>query len=148
MKRKVDRDDVVKNRMIKQQKIADKLGRQSRDEFKCGDKVVVQDPATRRWTQEGEIGEERISDDGKPVSFLVKFNTNKTGLRHKCHIRHAVKKKEVERVQTLKFSDKITFSDGCMGSPSDKKPVRPSTRLKLKRDSKFKTRWGAISPPN
>ena len=76
----------------------------------------------------------------------MKFSTNKTGLRHKCHIRHALKTKEVERVQTLKFSDKITFSDGSMGSLSDEKPVSPSTRLKLKRDSKFKTRWGA-SPP-
>ena len=36
----VNRDDLVKMRMQKQIKIAEKKGRQSKDEFKEGDRIV------------------------------------------------------------------------------------------------------------
>ena len=69
----VDRDDLVKNRMEKQIKLAEKKGRQSRDQFRKGDKVLLRDPKTKRWVTEGLIVQERNSDNGFPVSFVIEL---------------------------------------------------------------------------
>ena len=46
----VNRDDRVKIRMQKQIKIAEKKGRQSKDELREGNSIVVRDPITKRWS--------------------------------------------------------------------------------------------------
>ena len=71
----VDRDDLVKNRMEKQIKLAEKKGRQSRDQFRKGDKVLLRDPKTKCWVTEGLIVQERNSDNGFPVSFVIELDT-------------------------------------------------------------------------
>ena len=91
LKRSVDRDDLVKSRMEKQIKLAEKKGRQSRDEFKNGDKVLLRCPKTKRWVQEGLVVQERNSDNGVPVSFVIELDTGHRTIRHKSHMRHCVK---------------------------------------------------------
>ena len=93
-KRSVDRDDLVKTRMEKQIKLAEKKGRQSRDEFKNGDKVLLRCPKTKCWVQEGLVVQERNSDNGFPVSFVIELDTGHRTIRHKSHMRHCVKSDE------------------------------------------------------
>ena len=59
----LDRADLVKTRMQKQIKLAERKGRQSRDQFKEGDKVLLRDPKTKSWVTEGLIVGERKSDN-------------------------------------------------------------------------------------
>ena len=102
MKKYVDREDLVRNRLMKQQRLAERYGRQSRDQFALQDRVVVRDPGTRRWVQEGTVIEERKAEDGRAVSFVIKFDNGRTTIRHKWHMRFAVKKnEESERVRSL-----------------------------------------------
>ena len=77
MKKYVDREDLVRNRLMKQQRLAERYGRQSRDQFALKDQVVVRDPGTRRWVQEGTVIEEREAEDGRAVSFVIKFDNGK-----------------------------------------------------------------------
>ena len=46
MKKFVDREDLVRNRLMKQQRLAERYGRQSSDQFALQDRVVVRDPGT------------------------------------------------------------------------------------------------------
>ena len=82
----VDREDLVKNRMQKQIKLAERKGRQSRDHFKEGDKVLLRDPKSKRWVTEGLIVGERNSDNGFPVSFIIELETGQRIIRHKSHM--------------------------------------------------------------
>ena len=56
MKKKINHQELIAARGEKQRKLADKLGRRSKDDFKEGDKVVCQDMTTKKWTIKGEIG--------------------------------------------------------------------------------------------
>ena len=102
MKKFVDREDLVRNRLAKQQRLAERYGRQSRDQFALIDRVVVHDPGTRRWAMEGTVIEERKAEDGTAVSFVIKFDNGRTTIRHKSHMLFTIKKnEESEKVRSL-----------------------------------------------
>ena len=82
----MDRDDLVKSRMEKQIKLAEKKGRQSRDVFKKGDKVLLRCPKTKRWVQEGLVVQERNNDNDVAVSFVVELDSGHKTVRHKSHM--------------------------------------------------------------
>ena len=63
-------------------------GHTSRDVFQVGDKIVVQDPVSRKWKSSGTIEEARKADDGTEHSFKIRLNAGGETLRHKRHIRH------------------------------------------------------------
>ena len=91
--------------------------------------------------------EEREAEDGRAVSFVIKFNNGRTTIRHKSHMRFAVKKnEESERVHSLSWSETVSYSDGKTGSLNHERKVRPVTRSKLKREREYKTRWGSATP--
>ena len=90
----VNRDDLVKMRMKKQIKLAERKGRQSKDKFNEGDKIVLRDPVTRRWSTEGLVVGERPSDNIMPVSFVIELQSGNRTIRHKSHMRHSVKSEE------------------------------------------------------
>ena len=143
MKRHVDREDLVKNRLRKQQLLAERKGRQSRDEFKKGDRVVVRDPTNRRWCLEGTVVDERKGDDGTPTSFIIKFDNGKSTIRHKSHMRFAIEKNAGEsKVHTkVSWAESVEFSDGETVSLESEEKTRPMTRARLKRKQDFRTRW-------
>ena len=62
MKKKINHQELIAARGEMQRKIADKLGRMSKDDFKEGDDVLCQDITTKKWTIKGKIVEGR--EDG------------------------------------------------------------------------------------
>ena len=64
VKRKIDHAKLIAKRSEVQQKVADRLGRRSKDDFKLGDKVLAQNMKTMKWTIRGEVVESREADDG------------------------------------------------------------------------------------
>ena len=86
--REIDHRQLIKARHEKQTRIATEKGRSSKDSFKVGDKVVIQDHLTRRWTLKGEINDLRIADDGSTQSYEVRMNDGALFLRNKRFIKH------------------------------------------------------------
>ena len=70
---------MIAARNERHKKLAEKLGRRSKDHFEEGDKVVLQDMASKRWTVKGVIKECRTSEDGSVRLFIiVKDNRKET----------------------------------------------------------------------
>ena len=86
--RELNHRDLIQNRHAKQEKLARAKGHTSRDVFKIGDKVVLQDPVSRKWKSQGTIVEAREADDGTNHSFQIRLEAGGETLRHKRHIRH------------------------------------------------------------
>ena len=55
VKRKIDHAKLIAKRSVVQQKVADRLGRRSKDDFKLGDNVLAQNMKTMKWTIRGEV---------------------------------------------------------------------------------------------
>ena len=73
--REVEHRSLIKARHQKQEKIAKEKGRTSKDSFEKGDKVVLQDPKTKRWTVHGTVSLKRTADDGSHQSFKITLET-------------------------------------------------------------------------
>ena len=142
-KRSVDRDDLVKSRMEKQIKLAEKKGRQSRNVFKNGDKVLLRCPKTKRWVQEGLVVQEKNSDNGVPVSFVVELDSGHRTIRHKSHMRHSIKSEEKISEKQVRFGPRVEYSDGShtQAESTHDKPDRPMTRLRAALREKHRTVW-------
>ena len=64
MEREVDWRSMIAERMSKQTKLANKPGKKSSEEFKPGDRVIIQEHSGRKqWIDSGVIEKARISDD-------------------------------------------------------------------------------------
>ena len=129
--------------MQKQIKLAERKGRQSRDQFKEGDKVLLRDPKTKRWVTEGLIVQERNSDNGFPVSFVIELDTGHRTIRHKSHMKHCIKSDEKISERRVCYGPLIDFSDGC-SAPTEStidKLDKPNTRLRARLTEKHRTVW-------
>ena len=62
--REIEHRSLIRARHQKQEKIAKDKGRTSKDSFKEGDNVVLQNPKTKRWTEYGKVSLKRTADDG------------------------------------------------------------------------------------
>ena len=87
--REIDHRALIKARHQRQEKIAKEKGRTSKDSFQEGDKVIVQDPITKRWTLDGEISAKRTADDQSIQSYEVALQEGGVALRNKRFIKHA-----------------------------------------------------------
>ena len=136
MLKTINRDDLVKTRMKKQIKIAEKKGRTSKDEFKNGDKIVVRDPISQRWCRVCLIIGERDLDNITPVSFIVELESGNRTIRHKSHMRHAVKTIKKVDSKRVRFMQKVEHSDGSDSAITEEKPAQPHTRLGARPETK------------
>ena len=146
MKRKVERDNLVKQRLMKKQKLADCKGRMSRDEFRLGDKVQICDPISRRWNVEATVIQEQVSDNGRQVSFIIEFDDGKTSIRNKSHLRHSIKIEGKVEKKATSFSNCVCFSDGSESTLDDKMPALQSTRLRQSKERQNKLQWRGAGP--
>ena len=89
-----------------QKKMAAKLGRRSKDDFKEGDKVVCQDMTTKRWTIKGKIVEGREAEDGSVRSFIIKTDSGRTTIRNSRHIK-------------FQAANRVSFSEDIVEFASD-----------------------------
>ena len=66
-----------------------KKERKSAEEFKPGDKVIIQEHSGRKqWIDTGVIEQARISEDGSNQSFLITLDRGGSCLRNKHFIKH------------------------------------------------------------
>ena len=82
VKKKINHQQLIAKRAEMQKKMAEKLGRRSKDDFKEGDKVVCQDMTTKKWTIKGVIVEGREAEDGSVRSFIIKADSGRTTIRN------------------------------------------------------------------
>ena len=114
-------EDLIQIRSSKQQKLAEKKGRQSSDKFEVGDHVRVQCPKSRRWRLKREIKKAREGYDVKNVSFVVRMDNGNKSICHKSHIKHDIGSNDRTDEVKVKFDDSISYSDDdtSNSTPSD-----------------------------
>ena len=83
IQREISHREMVRSRHQKQLQIVDRLGRNSADDFKVGDDVLLQNVQTKKWDIVGTISEARFADDGQTISFFVTTADGAEYLRHK-----------------------------------------------------------------
>lgn len=90
VEREVDWRNMLTEGTNQQAKLAtSKRERKSREEFKPGDKVIIQEQTGRKqWIDTGVIDEARVSDDGSNQSFLITLDRGGSCLRNKRFIKH------------------------------------------------------------
>jgi hypothetical protein len=120
----VEHRSLIKARHQKQEKIAKEKGRTSKDSFEIGDKVVLQDPKTKRWTAHGTVSLKRTADDGSHQSFEITLETGGSALRNKRFMKHAV--------QALK--KQVSFELDGMQPADTSESSGPATRLRARRN--------------
>ena len=69
--------------------VEDKKERKSKEEFKVGDKVIIQEQTGRKqWIDTGVIEETRASDDGSNQSLSIALDRGGSCVRNKRFIKH------------------------------------------------------------
>ena len=99
--RQIEHQDLIKARHQKQERIAKQKGRKSKDSFRVGDRVVLQNPLSKRWTDLGEVTLQRTADDGTHQSFEITLDSGPVRLRNKRFMKH----------ESMKLSDRqVSFA--------------------------------------
>ena len=86
--REIEHRNLIKARHQKQERIEKEKGRTSKDSFRVGDRVVLQNPITKRWTDYGEVKLQRTADDGSHQSFEITLDSGSSALRNKRFMKH------------------------------------------------------------
>ena len=124
IKRELKHRDLIKHRHEKQLRLAKAKGRESKDEFKMGDLVRVQDHVDKNWKKKGKVVGVRDAGDGTNQSFIVRMENGHEAIRHKNHMRHAAGIDEPTK--------KVKFDEGVEQQLSERKEKaqvdRPRTR--------------------
>ena len=69
--------------------VATKRGQFNHDFFKSGDRVCIQDPATRRWNILGTVLKKVKADDGSTRSYEITTDIGQELVRNGTHVRHS-----------------------------------------------------------
>ena len=109
IRKQIDHQALIAARRERQRKLAEKLGRRSRDHFEPGDKVVIQDVVSLKWRVKGVIMEGRTSEDGTVRSYLVKKENGKETIRSARHIKFAA----------IRENTKVRFEENLGNEASD-----------------------------
>ena len=107
---------MIAARNERQKKLAKKLGRRSKDNFEEGDKVVLQDMASKRWTVKGVIKEGRTSEDGSVRSFVIVKENGRETIRNARHIKFAAIKEKTKVRFAENLIDEIKSDDEAADS--------------------------------
>ena len=121
---------------MQQLKIAEGKGRNSVDEFRVGDKVILQDIQTKKWNIPGKVVKEREADDGQLISFVVQTESGQEFLRHKRFMKHKWPASDEPEPKRVKFADKPDADTtekkaGAEPSIEGSQPVRPRRSPRL-----------------
>ena len=125
----------------KQEKLARRKGRSSRALFEEDDLVRVQCPLSKRWDKQGTIVKKRISDEGQQTSFEVRMEGGGLSVRHKQHLRHAVRSTERVSVKKVSFGGEEIMGEGrtFLGTAAEVRsnslPPRTRSRTRLQREA-------------
>ena len=119
--REVEHCNLIKAHHQKQEKIAKDNGRTSKDKFEIGDRVVIQNPKTKRWTEYGTVNLKRTADDGTHQSFEINLDTGGSALHNKSFMKHAAQ--ELRKQVSFNIDADTPETSG------------PTTRLRSRRSS-------------
>ena len=97
--------------------LASAKGRSCPNDFRPGDRILVQDMASKRWNIEATVKEGRASDDGSIRSFIVERDDGVQLLRNSRFLKHEWKNPRG------KMRKQVTFSD----SSADRAPALASS---------------------
>ena len=93
--------------------MSQRFSRRSMDEFRTGDKVLLQHHQTLRWTIRGTVKDARVPEDSTNRSFIIiKDNGNET-IRNARHM----------KFQALAAERKVCFSDSEDEAPAVAEPA-------------------------
>ena len=108
----------------KQQRIADQKGRVSKDTFEINDRVLLQDPESRRWVLKGKITKKREADDKTNHSFEIQLDNGGVTMRNKRFLRH----------EYAPSNKRVSFAeDTGLENADSKEPQAPLTRSRAAR---------------
>ena len=113
----LESEDLMAIRAKKQRLVAERKGRKSADEFKLGDRVRVQDVATKKWNKSGVVQEAREADDGQSVSFIIKMDNGNESIRHRTHLKHDVTREDRASPIRIRFIEEDAKTDGKVQDP-------------------------------
>ena len=81
--------ETIQKRILNQFAVASRRGHFNHDVFKSGDRVCLQDPATRRWNILGTVLKELIANDGSTRSSEKTTDLGQELVRNGSHVRHS-----------------------------------------------------------
>ena len=87
--------------------LAGKKGRTSSIQFEVGDRVVIQDNMSKRWTIKGQVSSKRVAEDGSNRSFMIMTDGGKEMLRNAKFMKHEWK---IPKKKAVSFD--IPMSEG------------------------------------
>ena len=106
---------MMDNRARQHQLRVDKKGKTPKEMYEIGEKVLVQDVATRQWSKEGTVISIRTAMDGTVVSYVLDINGYETA-RHRKFLRKLVLPNDRDRELRGTGSDRV-------GSQADVQPA-------------------------
>ena len=80
-------------------------GRAAVDEFEKDDKVLLQDPVTKRWSQHATVVAKREAEDGTSQSYDGRLSSGNMSIRNKKFIKHAFEK--LPKTKKVHFADEL-----------------------------------------
>ena len=99
----IDHRVLIERRHEKQVKLAQMKGRSSADVFEENDKVLLQDPVTKRWSKEAVVVKKRTAEDGTVHSYEVELASGTTSIKDKRHMKHVF--------EIILIHKKVNFAD-------------------------------------
>ena len=94
--------------------LATSKGRSSPNDFQPGDRVFVQDIASKRWNIPATVKEGRISEDGSIRSFVVERENGVELLRNSRYLKH-----EWKNPRGKKPKKQVTFEGADLASADE-----------------------------
>ena len=101
--REIDHRVLIARRHEKQIKLAQMKGRSAADVFEENDKVLLQDPVTKRWSKEATVVGKRTAEDGSTQSYEIQLESGNVSIRNKKYIKHA--SAQLPRGKKVRFAD-------------------------------------------
>ena len=83
--------ETIQKRIENQFNLAQRRGHFNSDTFSVGNRVRVQDPASRMWNILGVVSSEIAADDGSTRSYEVETDSGQVLVRNGSHIKHSEK---------------------------------------------------------
>ena len=122
--RNMDWNHLMDIRAAAHQKRVDKPGKTTKDEFKIGENVWVQNVRTRKWDKQGTISAVRVAYDGKIVSYDLELNGH-AAIRHRRYLRKVYPMRDAESGQ----------SEGERSSQGPERPNRQAGPYQAERET-------------
>ena len=83
--------ETIQRRIQNQFNLAQRRGHFNNDTFSVGNRLRVQDPASRKWNILGVISSEIAADDGLTKLYEVRADSGQELVRNGTHIKHSKK---------------------------------------------------------